>query len=98
MNMQAQSRCLSAKIWGINHEEQVLLQRITIGDLFEHYSGKHYQVVGIFRHSEELKLYVAYTGLYEDTSGYGVQWIRPLAMFLEEVAINNVQQPRFTKL
>lgn len=79
-------------------EEQALLSRITVGDFFEHYSGKRYKIVGFFRHSEDLNVYVAYIGLYEDTSGYGVHWIRPLAMFLEEVVINDVKQPRFKKI
>lgn len=79
-------------------KEHILLSRIAQGDLFEHYSGKKYKVEGVFRHSEDLTLYVAYTGLYEDTSSYGIHWVRPLTMFLEEVVINGVQQPRFKKL
>lgn len=90
--------CPLTLVNGMNQEEQSLLSHIAIGDMFEHYSGKKYKIAGIFRHSEDLNLYVAYTGFYEDKSGYGIQWIRPLAMFLEEVVINDIKQPRFKKI
>lgn len=88
----------SELVVGYNQEEKDLLLKIATGDYFEHYSGKEYKVVGIFRHSEDLSLYVAYEGLYEDKSGYGVHWIRTLTMFLEEVEINGIKQPRFKKI
>ena len=77
--------------------EKILTTQLNIGGMYQHYSGKKYKVMGIFRHSEDLVLYVAYVGQYEDAQ-YGTNWIRPLDMFLEEVEIQGKQQPRFKYL
>lgn len=77
--------------------EKELMNKLEINGMYQHYSGKIYKVVDVFRHSESLELYVAYVGQYED-SVYGTKWVRPLAMFLEEVDIKGQLQPRFKKL
>jgi len=59
--------------------------------LYQHFKGKYYQVIGVSRHSETLEEFVVYRVLYDD---YGL-WIRPLEMFLEEVVVEGVKQPRF---
>ena len=58
---------------------------------YEHYKGKHYAVLYVAAHSETLEPYVVYRQLY----GNGSVWIRPLAMFQEQVEINGNLVPRF---
>lgn len=61
---------------------------------YRHYKGNMYEVIGIARHSETNEWLVVYRPEY----GAGRLWVRPLAMFLENVVIDGVDQPRFTKL
>jgi hypothetical protein len=58
---------------------------------YRHYKGKLYQVVGTVRHSETLEPLTLYRALYGE---HGL-WVRPAAMFNEEVVIEGVRQPRF---
>jgi len=59
---------------------------------YTHYKGLPYEVLGVVRHSETLEPLVLYR------AEYGVRglWVRPYAMFTEEVVIDGVKQPRFT--
>ncbi|MBX3486700.1 MAG: DUF1653 domain-containing protein [Candidatus Paracaedibacteraceae bacterium] len=59
--------------------------------IYQHYSGKLYQVIGIARHSETLEELVVYQCLY---GSYGL-WIRPRAMFEEVIENKGEPQPRF---
>ncbi len=59
--------------------------------LYQHFKGKYYQVIGVSRHSETMEEFVVYKALY----GEGGLWIRPLAMFNEEILVEGVKQPRF---
>lgn len=59
--------------------------------IYQHYSGKLYQVIGICRHSETLEEMVIYRALYAD---YGL-WVRPKNMFQEEIVINGILTKRF---
>ncbi len=61
--------------------------------LYRHYKGLMYEVVGTVRHSESLEPMTLYRALYGDKG----MWVRPAAMFNEEVVINGIRQPRFTK-
>ena len=81
-----------------NHENQMIAE-VPIGAIFEHYSGKKYKILGVGRHSETLGLCVIYQGL-QDCKAFGANpvWIRPLAMFLENVVIEGKEQPRFRLL
>jgi cyclomaltodextrinase / maltogenic alpha-amylase / neopullulanase len=58
---------------------------------YEHFKGKHYEVLGIAKHSENMEDFVVYKALY----GKGELWIRPLKMFLEEVNFEGKEVPRF---
>ena len=49
--------------------------------IYKHYKGKHYQVLGMARHSETAEWLVAYQALYGE-KGY---WLRPLSLWLEPV-------------
>lgn len=65
--------------------------------VYEHYkSGKKYRVLGVAKHSETLEGLVVYEALYENEMSK--LWVRPLAMFLEEVEFNGKQVPRFAYL
>jgi hypothetical protein len=66
----------------------------TTPGLYRHYKGNLYEVVGTVRHSETLEPMTLYRALYGE---HGL-WVRPAAMFEEEVVIAGVSQPRFTKI
>lgn len=78
-------------------DEHQLLSRLAIGSVYQHYSGKQYRVITVGRHSEDLSLYVIYEALY-DGGDLGQVWMRPLAMFLEEVEIHGSTIRRFSKV
>jgi hypothetical protein len=59
--------------------------------IYRHYKGNEYRVIGIATHSETDEQLVIYEALY---NGGGL-WARPLAMFLETVVVEGVEQPRF---
>ena len=62
--------------------------------LYRHYKGNRYEVVGTVRHSETLEPMTLYRALYGEQG----LWVRPAAMFEEEVVIDGVAQPRFAKI
>lgn len=47
--------------------------------LYRHYKGKHYEVIGVAKHSETSELLVVYRPLYGERG----LWVRPLSMFDE---------------
>ncbi|ULR89618.1 MULTISPECIES: DUF1653 domain-containing protein [unclassified Comamonas] len=59
--------------------------------LYRHYKGRLYQVWQLAQHSETREWLVVYQALYGD---YG-WWVRPAAMFSEDVEVNGQRQPRF---
>jgi hypothetical protein len=61
---------------------------------YRHYKGGLYDVVGTVRHSETLEPMTLYRALY----GQMGLWVRPAAMFNEEVVIAGLPQARFTKV
>ena len=67
-----------------------LAQSLKLGQ-YEHYKGNKYQVLGVAIHSEILEELVIYKALY----GKHLTWVRPLAIFLENVEYNGKKQPRF---
>jgi hypothetical protein len=58
---------------------------------YKHYKGNEYEVIGIAKHSETLEELVVYRALYGERN----LWVRPLAMFLEEVEIDGKRVARF---
>lgn len=61
---------------------------------YRHYKGNEYEVIGIAKHSETLEPMVVYRPLY----GEGGLWVRPAAMFAENVIIDGKTQPRFARI
>jgi hypothetical protein len=61
---------------------------------YRHYKGNEYEVIGIARHSETLEPMVVYRPLY----GENGMWVRPAAMFAENVVIDGKTRPRFERL
>ena len=58
---------------------------------YRHYKGGLYEVIDTVRHSETLEPMTLYRALYGE---HGL-WVRPAAMFAEEVEINGIRQARF---
>ncbi len=61
---------------------------------YRHYKGGVYDVLGAARHSETLEPLVVYRPLY----GAGTLWVRPHAMFFEQVRFDGELQPRFSRM
>ena len=58
---------------------------------YRHYKGRDYLVIDVARHSETEEQFVVYRTDYGDRT----LWIRPLAMFTEEVTVDGQAMPRF---
>jgi hypothetical protein len=61
--------------------------------LYRHYKGLMYEVLGSVRHSESLEPMTLYRALYGERG----MWVRPAAMFEEQVVIDGLRQPRFAR-
>lgn len=59
---------------------------------YRHFKGKEYRVLGVARHSETLEPLVVYQALYGE---WGL-WVRPAAMWNEQVEREGQAMPRFT--
>lgn len=58
---------------------------------YRHYKGNAYVVLGVARHSETEEELVVYRQDYGDHS----LWVRPRAMFEEQLEVDGRQIPRF---
>ena len=58
---------------------------------YRHFKGNEYEVIGVARHSETLEERVVYRALYGD----GGLWVRPAAMWTEQVERDGYCGPRF---
>ncbi len=63
--------------------------------VYQHYKGNRYEVVGVATHTETGELLVMYRPLYDSDVEY---WVRPLAMFTEQVKVEGKTQPRFVRI
>lgn len=59
---------------------------------YRHYKGGRYQVIATVRHSETREPMTLYRALYGEQG----LWVRPTAMFAEEVVVDGLRQARFT--
>lgn len=62
--------------------------------LYRHYKGQLYALIGYAKHSETLEEMVIYQAQYGDKQ----IWVRPKTMFFEEIDINGQRQPRFASV
>jgi hypothetical protein len=69
------------------------LNTVTIGR-YRHYKGNEYTVIGVARHSETEEELVVYRKEYDDRG----LWVRPRAMFQENVEVQGKMVPRFAYL
>lgn len=69
------------------------MSKLVLGGYYRHYKNKPYKVLDIVRHSESLELLALYQTLYKNESGS--MWVRPLAMFEENVMIEGKSVARF---
>ncbi|WP_170669059.1 DUF1653 domain-containing protein [Alteromonas pelagimontana] len=58
---------------------------------YMHYKGSEYDVIGVATHSEDEGQLVVYRPCY----GEKALWVRPLAMFTENVEVNGRSVERF---
>ena len=61
--------------------------------VYQHYKGNKYLVLGVATHSETKEKLVVYVTLYANDLAH--LWVRPLAMFSEEVVVAGERRPRF---
>ncbi len=67
-----------------------------IGKRYRHYKGEEYVVLNIANHSETLEELVVYEAQYDDSEfGNNAVWVRPRAMFEEEIDIDGKMADRF---
>lgn len=61
---------------------------------YRHYKGGLYEVVATVRHSETLEPLTLYRALYGEQG----LWVRPAAMFAEDVVVDGQRMPRFERI
>jgi hypothetical protein len=62
---------------------------------YRHHKGGEYELVGVARHSETLEPMVLYRPLQGGETGY---WVRPYAMFFEQIEVAGKLVPRFAPM
>lgn len=67
---------------------------LTPPGLYRHYKGNLYRVIDTVRHSETLEPMTLYRALY----GENGLWVRPAAMFAEQVQVDGLAQARFARI
>ena len=77
----------------MNTDDLPALPIIPLGR-YRHYKGGEYEVTGIARHSESLEPMVIYRPLYNDSGC----WVRPYAMFIENIEHDGKRTPRFARM
>ena len=66
-----------------------------MAEIYRHYKGNRYELLGECLHSETLEEMIIYRALY----GEGKVWVRPKKMFFENVTLaDGTVVPRFEKV
>jgi hypothetical protein len=66
-----------------------------MADRYRHYKGQEYELICFAKHSETQEDLVVYRALY----GNRLVWVRPRAMFFEEIILEDGSlRPRFEKV
>ena len=58
---------------------------------YRHFKGSEYELIGVASHSETLEPMVVYRALYGD----GGLWVRPAAMWNDQIDRDDYHGPRF---
>ncbi len=67
-------------------------KKIIVGGIYQHYKRLSlYQIVALALHSETKEEMVVYQSIDKETE----YWVRPLALFCENVIVDGISQPRF---
>lgn len=74
----------------MNKNQQAAPMELPAG-IYRHYKGNLYEVIASVQHSETRELLTLYRALYGE---HGL-WVRPTAMFSEDVMVDGILQPRF---
>ena len=59
--------------------------------IYRHFKGNRYEVIGMANHSETMEPMVVYRALYGE---HGL-WVRPAAMWTEQIERDGYRGPRF---
>jgi hypothetical protein len=80
----------------MSHELPPLIETPNLTPIgkYRHYKGGEYEVLGTVRHSETLEPLTLYKALYGEQG----LWVRPAAMFNEDVVIDGVRRARFERV
>lgn len=62
---------------------------------YKHFKSDTVEVIGSAKHSETLEEFVVYKHLTGVHAGEENFWVRPVAMFMEEVEVGGQKVPRF---
>ena len=62
--------------------------------IYRHFKGNRYELIGVAKHSETLEPMVVYRALYGERG----LWVRPAAMWSENVDRDGYHGPRFVYL
>lgn len=66
-------------------------------DLYQHFKGKYYEVIGVGCHVDTLEYYVIYRSLYRLGTAPAI-WLRPYKNFIDRVEDNGQMVPRFRRI
>lgn len=78
------------------NQQKDLRDVIKPGDVYEHYKGKRYKIIGVSCCSENLAWYVVYETLY--INPVSQIWHRPLEIFLGKIVVDGKKVQRFKRV
>ena len=73
-------------------------REVVIGSFWKHFKGNVYSVIALAKHTETGEDMVVYAPVGYTLEEKPLMWVRPLAMFLEEVTVNGEQKYRVERL
>ena len=77
--------------WGMESKGGGAVEEGIRPGVYRHFKGKLYRVLGTARHSETMEELVVYQALYGERG----LWVRPAAMWSQEVERDGRRLPRF---
>lgn len=71
-----------------------MIKAVNPGDIYRHYKGSEYEVIGAGLHTETEEKMVIYRSIEEPEK----VWLRPYDMFFETVTVGGEEISRFKKI